>query len=78
MESEGRTTTPLRVFLAEVSVSGLRPVTMTFAPSALKRWAVAKPIPVVPPVIRIVLVFMWYRSLVPYLRTSGLIVKCVL
>src|ERR1700736_1162935 len=77
-ESEARTTTPRRVFLAEARVSGLRPVTMTFAPWALKSWAVARPMPVVPPVIRMVLVFMEYRSLVPYLRTIGLFVKSVL
>src|ERR1700692_3066128 len=62
----GMTTTPLRVFLAEARVSGLRPVTMTFAPWVLKSWAVARPMPVVPPVIRMVLEFMEYRSLVPY------------
>ena len=45
-------------FFAEASVSGLRPVTMTFAPAALKSWAVARPIPVVPPVIRMVLVLI--------------------
>jgi hypothetical protein len=33
---------------------------MTFAPSALKSWAVARPIPVVPPVMRKVLVFILF------------------
>jgi hypothetical protein len=41
-------------------------------------WAVARPIPVVPPVIRMVLLLIRYRSLVQHLCTTGLVVKSVL
>src|SRR5579862_5310298 len=46
------------VFRAAAMVSGLRPVTRTRAPSACRSWAVARPMPVVPPVIRMFLFFI--------------------
>ena len=43
-------------------------------PSALKSWAVARPMPVVPPVMRMVLIFMSF-GFVLYFRTSELMDK---
>src|SRR6266404_4761364 len=43
-------TWPLISFAAASSSACLRPVTKTYAPSLTKRWAVARPIPAVPPV----------------------------
>src|ERR1700758_3151643 len=43
-------TWPLISFAAASNSASRRPVTKTYAPSLTKRWAVARPIPAVPPV----------------------------